>query len=88
MKDNIRKLAQEAGFAFWKNESWKPHGAVIDWSSQYDKEFECFVDLLIKDVINCIESDARSIARKSQYIESGVLLSEVEKLKEWYGLCT
>lgn len=32
-------LAEEAGFMFWNDESWKPEGSVIDWSAQYDQEF-------------------------------------------------
>lgn len=48
MKKIVRELAKEAGFIFWKNEEWKPKGATIDWSCDYDKELEKFFTLVIK----------------------------------------
>lgn len=33
-----RKLAKKAGFAVWGEESWRPVGVTIDWSSEYSDE--------------------------------------------------
>ena len=52
MNERIRFLAEKAGFVFWGSEEWKPEGAVIDWSSDYSKEFEVFTELLVKECAN------------------------------------
>ena len=49
MNPVIKQLAEEAGFSFWQNESWGPGEGHIDWSSIYDKEFEKYTELLIKE---------------------------------------
>ena len=46
-KDLFKALAMKAGFAFWGTEKWKPSGAIIDWSSIYDKEIQKFADLVV-----------------------------------------
>ena len=38
MNNRILELLKEAGFVFWKTESWGPGPNIIDWSSNYDKE--------------------------------------------------
>ena len=48
MKKIVKELAKEAGFVFWENEEWKPKGATIDWSVDYDKELEKFFKLACK----------------------------------------
>lgn len=52
MNERIRFLAETAGFCFWEDESWKPEGAVIDWASDYSKEFDIFVKLIISECMN------------------------------------
>ena len=51
MNNRIIELAEEAGFCFWGDEDWKPHGAIIDWSADYDREFQKYTELLIKECI-------------------------------------
>ena len=36
----------------WADESWKPEGAIIDWSSNYDKELERFAELIVRECID------------------------------------
>jgi hypothetical protein len=48
MKKIVKELAKEAGFVFWADEEWKPKGATIDWSCDYDKELERFFKLAVK----------------------------------------
>jgi hypothetical protein len=50
MKKIVKELAKEAGFIFWVDEEWKPKGATIDWSCDYDKELEKFFKLVVKHV--------------------------------------
>jgi hypothetical protein len=48
MKKIVKELAKEAGFIFWDKEcEWKPKGATIDWSCDYDKELEKFFKLTL-----------------------------------------
>lgn len=56
MNPVIKQLAEDAGFCFWEDESWKPHGAIIDWSADYDKEFQKYTDLLINECLTALES--------------------------------
>lgn len=51
MNKRIEELAKEAGFCFWTNESWKPEGATIDWSCNYDDQLQRFAELVMKDCI-------------------------------------
>ncbi len=49
MNERIKNLAEQAGFALWEDEEWKPHGEVIDWSSRYDDELEKFAKLIVRE---------------------------------------
>lgn len=41
------ELAEQAGFVMWSKDSdWKPEGATIDWSCDYDKELRKFTKLV------------------------------------------
>jgi hypothetical protein len=44
--DEIKALAEEAGFCMWGDESWRPLGTVVDWASQYDNELVKFYHLV------------------------------------------
>lgn len=60
MNSLIRKLAFEAGFIFWENESWKPKDAIIDWSSNYDEDLVRYTRLVVEECLNAKdESDIR-----------------------------
>ena len=48
MKKIVKELAEQAGFVFWTNEEWKPKGATVDWSLNYDKELERFFELAVE----------------------------------------
>jgi hypothetical protein len=49
MNEKIKQLAEKAGFYLWENEPWKPEGAVVDWSCNYDSELEKFAELIIRE---------------------------------------
>ena len=40
------QLAEKAGFVMWSDCNWKPKGATIDWSCDYDKELRKFTKLV------------------------------------------
>jgi hypothetical protein len=50
MNENVKTLAQQAGFALWTDEEWNP-GDVIDWASRYDREFVKYTQLLVQEVL-------------------------------------
>lgn len=41
-------LAKKAGFVFWDDD--ESDGRVIDWASDYDKEFQLYTDLVIDHI--------------------------------------
>ena len=49
MNNRIEKLAKRAGFVFWKNESYKPNGQIVDWSCDYDNSIEKFAESIINE---------------------------------------
>jgi hypothetical protein len=55
MKKLTEELAREAGFAFWKDESWGPGPNKIDWSGDYEKELEQFVELIVAECVDAVE---------------------------------
>jgi hypothetical protein len=56
MKDNIKQIAEKAGFMMWSDEPWKPDGAVVDWAATYDDELEKFAELLIRECAEFIRA--------------------------------
>ena len=52
MNKRIREIAEKAGFVFWENEEWGPGPDKIDWSADYEREFELFVELLVDEIID------------------------------------
>jgi hypothetical protein len=47
MHKRIKQLAEYSGFVFWDDGTDR-----IDWASNYDEDFERFVELLIRDVVD------------------------------------
>lgn len=42
----LRKIAKQAGFVFWANESHGPGKNHIDWASDYTRELKRFAKLV------------------------------------------
>lgn len=55
MNNKIIALAKQAGFVFWEDESWGPGSEYIDWASDYDKELEKLVDLVVQDCAKSVQ---------------------------------
>ena len=49
MNDKIRELLVESGFCFWADEEWGPGPGKVSWDCDYEKEFDKFVELLVKE---------------------------------------
>lgn len=54
MQQQIKLLAEQAGFILWADEDWKPHNEVIDWSSRYDDELKKLVYLVVQECIDIV----------------------------------
>ena len=57
MNDTMKKLAIEAGFVFWNNESHGPGPDNIDWSCDYSNEFDRYSKLLVQQTIKELKLD-------------------------------
>lgn len=57
MNSQIRELAQKAGFCFWEDEEWGPGQDYIDWSCDYDDQFEIFCKLMVDQIAEKLEND-------------------------------
>ena len=57
MNDTMIELAKQAGFVFWQKESHGPGPNNIDWSCNYDNEFDKYSKLLIQETIKQLKLD-------------------------------
>lgn len=55
-------LARKSGFAFWEREEWNQFNAVIDWSSNYDSEFQEYTKEVILHTIAYIDRNHSRIS--------------------------
>ena len=78
MNPRIKELAEDAGFCFWEDEDWKPHGAIIDWSAEYDKEFQKYTELLIEDIIKLNYED--------EFLSTMLKVSFENKVRTRFGI--
>jgi hypothetical protein len=82
MQDNIKLLAQQAGFCYYTAE--EDPDEPIDWSCDYEQEFETFIDLLqkhtrketIQEVVNLLK-ELHEIAkgRHNMYLYTANLIA-------------
>jgi hypothetical protein len=54
LNEQIRGLAEQAGFVMWGDESYNSVD-VIDWSSSYDNELKKFAELIVRECLNICE---------------------------------
>lgn len=66
LPDYLLKLAKKSDFCMWNQEKWKPEGATIDWSCQYDKEMKLYSEMLIKRVCKEIRDEIEMWASDKQ----------------------
>lgn len=86
MNERIKKIAEEAGFIFWGNESWKPEGAVIDWASDYDQEFDKFTQLIIQECVSTCEKQVAGAVGTYAGVHNSAVCSCVKGIKDHFGV--
>lgn len=84
MNPKLLKLAEQAGFVFWQNESWKPKGATIDWAAQYDDEFKEYSKLLILECAKIARNYTLSKSGTGTNFDGTVFVEEA--IKQAFGL--
>lgn len=67
MNSKLKELAEQAGFCFWQDEQWKPEGATIDWSTNYDTELVEFAKLIVDQCADIAEPYGAAHAIKEQF---------------------
>lgn len=55
MNKKTIELAKQAGFQFWEDEEWGPGSEYIDWSTDYDKELEKLVELVVQECAKSVQ---------------------------------
>ena len=55
MNENVKNLAEFAGFILWGTEEWNP-GDIVDWSSRYDNELIKFATLIVDTTLRLKDS--------------------------------
>ena len=55
MNKKTIELAKQAGFVFWEDEEWGPGSEYIDWGTEYDKELEKLVELVVQECAKSVQ---------------------------------
>ena len=76
MNERIKELAKQSGFVLWSDEEWKPEGAVVDWSSNYDNELAKFAELIVRE---CIEEFRGEVQHWYDWEVDDEMLEQVNK---------
>ena len=54
MNEQIKQIAEQAGFILWADEPWG-RGQTVDWSCNYDAELEKFAELIVQECAEICE---------------------------------
>lgn len=66
MNEKILSLVKKSGFHLWENEPWKPEGAVVDWSCNYDDELDKLTRLIILECCKALNVPLRDMISRGQ----------------------
>jgi hypothetical protein len=68
MNEQIKQLAEQAGFVLWKDENWNP-GDIVDWSARYDDELKKFAELIVRECCVALHPMLRDMISRGQGVE-------------------
>lgn len=78
MNEQIKLLAEEAGFVLWCDEEWNP-GETIDWASNYDNTIVKYTELVVNSVFESL--------RQTSEKHGAILAEDVRRqILQNYGL--
>ena len=84
--EEIKALAEEAGFVTWQGERWNIDNNVVDWANPYDDELVKFYYLArkqaIRDVISMFKEEHVLVKERHNYWLSAANMVKDEALEE------
>ena len=84
--EEIKALAEEAGFVTWNGERWNIDDNVVDWANQYDDELVKFYHLVrkhaIRHVISMFEEEHVWVKERHNYWLAAANMVKDEFLEE------
>jgi hypothetical protein len=84
--DEIRHIAEQAGFTFWEDEEWKPAGAIVDWAAADDSDLVKFYHLTrkqaMRDAIAMFEEEHVWVDGRHNYWKCSARMIKEEFLEE------
>ncbi len=85
MNERMKQLAEEAGFILWEDESWKPEGAFIDWSSNYDDVLDRYTELIVQECMDICKKHPSRIVSNNWNVDA-VAPHLVQQFEEHFGV--
>ena len=84
--EEIKALAEEAGFVTWNGERWNIDDNVVDWANQYDDELVQFYSLVrkqaVKDVLDSLMFQHEQVKHRHNSLKVAAIAIEMEFLGE------
>jgi hypothetical protein len=88
--DEIKRIAEEAGFATWGIEKYRPDGAVVDWACEYDVELVKFYQLAtdlaykraMRDAVGLLKTQHELVKERHNYYRHAANIIHLEFLEE------
>ena len=88
--DELRHIAEQAGFTFWGDEAWKPDGAIIDWAAADDSDLvrfyqlanELFYKRAMRDASALLKTQHELVNGRHNYFKWAANLIELEFLEK------
>jgi len=88
--DEIKALAEEAGFVTWNGERWNIDNNVVDWASPYDDELVKFYHLAtdlaykraMRDAVGLLKTQHELVKERHNYYRHAANIIHLEFLEE------
>lgn len=88
--DEIKHIAEEAGFVTWNGERWNIDDSVVDWANPYDDELVKFYHLAtdlaykraMRDAVGLLKTQHELVKQRHNYYRHAANLIHLEFLEE------
>jgi len=88
--DEIKALAEEAGFVTWQGEHWNIDNNVVDWANAYDDELVKFYHLAtdlaykraMRDAVGLLKTQHELVKERHNYYRHAANIIHLEFLEE------
>ena len=87
--DELRHIAEQAGFTFWTDEHWKPEGAIVDWAAADDSDLVRFYRLAtdlaykraMRDAVGLLKTQHELVKGRHNYYRHAANIIHLEFLE-------